>query len=243
MNITKQLLVALRADLDALLPAIAQKHGVSIQFGRGTFTSTNATLKLEIAATSVANTGLDAYEYALKQNAASYGLTDAHLNQVFKIGRDSYVLSGYDSKKRTKCFIIKRLKDNKSFICDTPSLKQWLGIVSPTFPVISKSNPSRLHPLPYPGDWSYKAGEDWTQYDKRTEALFAAIKEPIVRFQIADGYAQYAVLSLNPLQLQHIPYGDAYQIPYAHIRGLTTQDVMDMLERDKKMKELFAKKA
>ena len=39
----------------------------------------------------------------------------------------------------------------------------------------------------------------------------------IVRFAVADGYAEYMVVSMRPLSLIHIPLGDAYEFPYVHL--------------------------
>jgi hypothetical protein len=47
----------------------------------------------------------------------------------------------------------------------------------------------------------------------------------IYRFPWADGYALYVVVSGSPLKFQHIAVGDAWKVPYAYIRGTTTEDV------------------
>ena len=47
----------------------------------------------------------------------------------------------------------------------------------------------------------------------------------IVSFGVADGYATYRVVKDKPLTLEHIPHGDAWQIPAAHLRGLTAKDI------------------
>ena len=73
--------------------------------------------------------------------------------------------------------------------------------------------------------------QDWINYDYNKFIFFARIK--ILRYIlnklsfIPEGYKQfmYKVIKEKPLTLAHIPYGDAYQIPYAHIRGLTYADL------------------
>lgn len=47
--ITPALLKAIRADADAALAAVAQKHGVVLRCGNGSYAETTAHLKLEIA--------------------------------------------------------------------------------------------------------------------------------------------------------------------------------------------------
>lgn len=64
----------------------------------------------------------------------------------------------------------------------------------------------------------------------------------IVRFPVADGYAQYMVYRQNKLALIHLPLGDAWQIPEAHARGLRLSDVRDMVAREAKLRELFSRK-
>lgn len=64
----------------------------------------------------------------------------------------------------------------------------------------------------------------------------------MVRFQIADGYAEYMVASQKPLQLIHLNVADGYQIPDAHVRGLRLADVREMVKREEARKEIFARK-
>jgi hypothetical protein len=96
----------------------------------------------------------------------------------------------------------------------------------------------------YPGDWKYKDGESWEDYDARCKAMLDAIpKDKILRFPIADGQALYFIEKMKPLTLQHIPYGDAWHIPGAHMKGLTAADAERMIDWGQKMSALFAKQA
>jgi hypothetical protein len=65
----------------------------------------------------------------------------------------------------------------------------------------------------------------------------------VVRWQRADGYAQYMVWQTNPLQLIHLDLLDGYSIEPALIRGLRVADIRDMVERAARMRELFSRKA
>lgn len=60
------------------------------------------------------------------------------------------------------------------------------------------------------------------------------------QFPVADGYAEYMVASMKPLELVHIPLGDAWQFEYAH--RLTAKDVQDKIDQQKALEELFNKK-
>jgi len=61
----------------------------------------------------------------------------------------------------------------------------------------------------------------------------------IVKFAVADGYAEYMVLSMKPMRLVHIPLGDAYEFPYAHL--MTASEITKKLEGQKMMEKLFSK--
>jgi hypothetical protein len=64
-----------------------------------------------------------------------------------------------------------------------------------------------------------------------------------IHFQRGDGYAMYLVWKTSPLQLVHLPVGDAWAIPEAHSRGLRVSDVRQQVEGEQRMRELFGRKA
>ena len=85
------------------------------------------------------------------------------------------------------------------------------------------------------GHWDtqiYRGGqgcdcEDFSDcWEKEQAELDEIGRDNIMSFPVADGSAMYKVVKEKPLTLAHIPYGDAYQIPYAHIRGLTYADLV-----------------
>lgn len=98
------------------------------------------------------------------------------------------------------------------------------------------------------------ASEDFNAYLGRTDALLQALeadfeKQPegtvkgaIVSFPYADGSAMYLVQKVRPLTLQHIPYGDAWQIPAAHMRGLTLEDIQQNIARTRGLKAMFSQR-
>lgn len=95
-------------------------------------------------------------------------------------------------------------------------------------------------------------GETLDAFFKRTSALLEqmtakanALPEgeyvgAILSFPIADGKALYLVDKVKPLTLTPIQFLDGYQIPAAHIRGLTLDDVRHQVARDKAMAAMFA---
>lgn len=62
----------------------------------------------------------------------------------------------------------------------------------------------------------------------------------VVRFPKADGYAQYLVWSARPLQLVHLPIGDAWQISAAEARGLRLSDIEQKVNQRRSLKAIFA---
>lgn len=62
----------------------------------------------------------------------------------------------------------------------------------------------------------------------------------IARFPFADGYAQYMFADAGRQScLIHLALGDAWSYPY--IERLTRKDIIDELDRAKKMKKLFGR--
>lgn len=79
----------------------------------------------------------------------------------------------------------------------------------------------------------------WAAQLRRTNP--GALVGEIIRFQIADGYAQYMVKKEKPLQLVHLHVGDGYQIDPIMIRGLRLSDVRQRVSQEKKFASMFSK--
>lgn len=61
----------------------------------------------------------------------------------------------------------------------------------------------------------------------------------VVRWPMADGYAQYLVAATKPVELIHLPIGDAWDFPLAH--RATKKDIVGRLDADKAWAEMVAK--
>lgn len=59
----------------------------------------------------------------------------------------------------------------------------------------------------------------------------------VIRFPVADGYAEYMVASLKPVQLIHIPLWDAWDYPYIH--KLSKKEIVEKINQQKSIKKLF----
>ena len=62
----------------------------------------------------------------------------------------------------------------------------------------------------------------------------------IIRFPAADGYAEYMVANMKPVELVHIPLGDAWTFQYANL--LKAKDVQAEIDKEKAIKKLFSDK-
>lgn len=99
-----------------------------------------------------------------------------------------------------------------------------------------------------PSEWGwdvfeFKPSQDWKEHNaacqKKLDEIHA--QYPVIRFPVGDGYAMYAVYKMKPLQLIHIPYGDAYDADPILLRGLNRNDVEQMIERKKAVAKLFGR--
>ena len=92
---------------------------------------------------------------------------------------------------------------------------------------------------------------DMNTYSKRCDEYVAKLQAwakengsgpeagKIVRFNVADGYAQYIVFSLKPVKLIHIDTMDAYQFQYAN--RLTAGDIREKIRQEEAMEKMFSK--
>lgn len=91
-----------------------------------------------------------------------------------------------------------------------------------------------------------KAETEWVgkvqQWAKENSKSGDEIIGEIWRYPIADGYAQYVILNIKPLELIHLPIGDQWQIGDIVRRGLRVTDVRATIQRNKRLEELFSKK-
>lgn len=77
------------------------------------------------------------------------------------------------------------------------------------------------------------------EYQKASDAAtLKNLVNLIMVFGVADGGAYYRVTKVKPFTLQHIPFGDGYAIPMAHIRGLTLEDAKEQIKTRDRMKAL-----
>lgn len=61
----------------------------------------------------------------------------------------------------------------------------------------------------------------------------------IIRFGVADGYAQYVVFAIKPVKLIHLDIYDGYEMRYAH--RLTSDDVRAKIKEQETLERFFGK--
>lgn len=59
----------------------------------------------------------------------------------------------------------------------------------------------------------------------------------VIQFPVADGYAQYMIVSIKPARVIHLPLLDAYAWPY--IERMDGAFLREEAEKSKNLKELF----
>lgn len=99
------------------------------------------------------------------------------------------------------------------------------------------------------GTWVRRMQDAEREYVERLQAMARArgngddLIGEIVKYTVADGYAQYVVWNTKPLQLVHIETGDSYAIPPAHARGLRLADIRENIAWERKWRNLVAARA
>lgn len=88
-------------------------------------------------------------------------------------------------------------------------------------------------------DWM-KAEEEYTnkivEYAKKHGK--GEFRGRVIQFGVADGYAVYVIMSINPVKLIHVPTGDSYQFPY--VNRLTSADIRNKAGEAAAWAKIFA---
>jgi len=104
-------------------------------------------------------------------------------------------------------------------------------------------------------NWEWQTKDDIDTYFKKAKNELNRLHEisekvdldgdltgVMISFPVADGRAFYRVYKDNPISLEHIPFGDAWEIEEAHIRGLRKQDIIKMAKSARAIAKLFSPK-
>lgn len=97
--------------------------------------------------------------------------------------------------------------------------------------------------LDYRGNWQAQEKEflDTLRANLRARDSSPLVGEEL-RWQRGDGYARYVVIRERPFEIGHLNIHDGYQVEPELIRGLRLSDAREMIEADKRIAALFARK-
>lgn len=123
MQLNKQILRRIEADVLAALTQVASRHEVEFKFSGGSFDDHNATLKLEILAKREDGSVISKDAEYFKMNAKWYGINPTALGQKFTFNGLVYSISGL--KPRSGKFPILAVRaDGKIFKFQAQSILQ-----------------------------------------------------------------------------------------------------------------------
>ena len=112
------------------------------------------------------------------------------------------------------------------------------------------SNPPAELPAPTPDYKNYDFKKEQAREEAWEKSLAGWCRKngngdtagKVVRTHVADSFACYMVFTEKPLQLIHMPLGDAWSAGKVWERGLRLSDVRQMVARSEGMASIFAKK-
>lgn len=104
---------------------------------------------------------------------------------------------------------------------------------------------AKLEPYPYPVPYDFEA--QMAELDRLHAAARTLDDDEyvgaIVRWQVADGYAEYLVTSMaGSGTLQHLPFLDGYTVGPETIRGLRKADIKAKVDQSRNLDRLFGRR-
>lgn len=113
--ITRALLKTIKSDAEAVLATVAEKHGVKITFGNGSFTPDNASLKMEIA--GITSEGVVKTKEAtdFERYASAFGLKPEDLGTTFTYNGKEFKLIGAKPRSTKFPLLAVNLKNGKTY--------------------------------------------------------------------------------------------------------------------------------
>ena len=122
----KQSLSLLRREIDEALAAIGKKYEISLKAGNARYQDTNATFKLELAIMD-GDRVVSKEMGSLLMFLSVLGMDEGHLTKQFKLSNKTFVLAGYQSRKR-KPMMIREVATGRLYNASEESVKFALGI-------------------------------------------------------------------------------------------------------------------
>jgi hypothetical protein len=225
----------LRDEIEAALAPLLVRHGLKLNINGVTYARNGGDMNIRLKFVTV-NTVPESVN-----SVHVPGFTNEDMGKVFSMQGTQYRITGFNPRKPKNSVVLERIRDKKVFIAAPHDVLNCLNRqVASTTSVVEPI--THISVSTHPGDWDKRVDETFDAYMKRTEDQLEVLSGKIIKFPVADGYAIYHVLSVSPVRLEHVPYGDAWQIPSAHIRGLTPVDIQRLLDKEANLHKLFGKK-
>ena len=126
----------IRTELNAALPAIAEKLGITLKTGNASYSREGtATFKLEAAVFSTAGEALSKEAVAFKQLATTYGLVAGDLGREFSTHQGTYIVTGAAPKSYKFPILCRNKADGKIYKFPEKTVAMKLGHLTPTKPL------------------------------------------------------------------------------------------------------------
>ena len=124
-TITPEFLQILRADMNQALAFVAQKHGISLQVGRASYTAKEATFKL-VAMAEEGKTIQDVKQEKMGDalSVARLMYKDIDFDAIYKdIRGKRFKITGYNRRAPKHCFLITDQADGKVYTANQNHFK------------------------------------------------------------------------------------------------------------------------
>jgi hypothetical protein len=127
--ITRPKIAEIRRDIIEALADVGVKHGLKLDTGNATFTSTSLSLKLEMTSLGEGGVERDLDAEAFTKFASLEGLDPSDLGKPIKLQGKPFTIAGYRPKARKNCITVKS-PAGKVFVTSADTVKRALAKVA-----------------------------------------------------------------------------------------------------------------
>lgn len=237
--------------IEGALKSVGDQFGVAFEMAGGSIDGSGATARIKLNA-ACSSTGEPIYVALFKSKAESLGFKHSDLNAPFDFGGKTYLLVGLINNGRST-WLLGENAAGKQYKFQSADVLRALG----GSPVVDNLKDEQTreeikkiikelddHPLSFGGI------EQEDAIFKRLEAIDEAAGEGlavgrIIRYQVADGYALYAVthIGAHSVDVLHVPYADAYSSPVVRNGRLSRGHAEDAIAQEDAMRHIFSEKS
>lgn len=132
-TLDKSTIQTIRGEIALALKDIENRYGIVLKTGSCRYSSSAATMKLEIATIGSQGEVVDVEMAALRANYRLLGLEDKHLTQQFRLGGKTFQLKGYKAARYAKPFSLHCVDDGKTYVARETQVKVALGLPAFTY--------------------------------------------------------------------------------------------------------------